>query len=142
MTMTTVEQLEAEVMDAFRGLVEASRALDAERYFDYIDQDKFTGLSAEGKAWHAFTDLENVISSGFQMIDRIVSLEFFNVKVTVIHPATAILVNEFRQRIRLKNTDLVEQAGGGTQVWCKSTHGWKLVSISASEAKQRAQPVL
>jgi hypothetical protein len=129
--------IEAEVMAAFGGLVDASKALDASRYFDYVDKDKFTGLSAEGKVWHSFKDLEQLVSTGFQMIERIVSLEFSNVKVTVIHPSTAILVNEFKQTILLKDTSTIQQSGGGTQVWSKSGNAWKLVSISASDAPQR-----
>ncbi|CAH0193445.1 hypothetical protein SRABI118_01555 [Massilia sp. Bi118] len=128
-------QIEAEVNDAFRGLVDASRALDARRYLDYVDKEKFTGSNAEGKVWHSFDNLEALISSGFPMVEEIVSLEFSNVKVTVINPSTAILVNEYKQTILLKNKDLVKQAGGGTQVWSKSGKGWKLVSISDSHAK-------
>lgn len=139
--MTNTDQIEAEVIGAFRGLVDASEALDSSRYFEYIDKDKFTGLSADGKAWHTFKDLENVISTGFQMVERIISLEFSNVKVTVINPSTAILVNEYKQTILLKNTDTVQQSGGGTQVWSKSENAWKLVSISASDASQRAEAV-
>src|SRR5690349_14509084 len=137
--MTNTDQIEAEIIGAFRGLVDASEALDSSRYFEYIDKDKFTGLSADGKAWHTFKDLENVISTGFQMVERIIFLEFSNVKVTVINPSTAILVNEYKQTILLKNTDTVQQSGGGTQVWSKSENAWKLVSISASDASQRAE---
>jgi aspartokinase len=61
--------------------------------------------------------------------------------VTVINPSTAILVNEYKQTILLKNTDTVQQSGGGTQVWSKSENKWKLVSISASDASQRAEAV-
>lgn len=139
--MTNTDQIEAEIIGAFRGLVDASEALDSSRYFEYIDKDKFTGLSADGKAWHTFKDLENVISIGFQMVERIIFLEFSNVKVTVINPSTAILVNEYKQTILLKNTDTVQQSGGGTQVWSKSENAWKLVSISASDASQRAEAV-
>jgi hypothetical protein len=139
--MTETSQIEAEVLGAFKGLVEASQALDPSRYFALIDQDRFTGLSADGKAWQSFKDLEQVISNGFQMIEEIVDLAFANVKVTVIKPSTAILVNEFRQTIRLKNSDVVQQAGGGTQVWSRSGETWKLVSISASDASPRADAV-
>lgn len=139
--MTETSQIEAEVLGAFKGLVEASQALDPSRYFALIDQDRFTGLSADGKAWLSFKDLEQVISNGFQMIEEIVDLAFANVKVTVIKPSTAILVNEFRQTIRLKNSDVVQQAGGGTQVWSRSGETWKLVSISASDASPRADAV-
>lgn len=138
---TNPNQIEAEVMDAFRGLVEASKALDSSRYFEYVDKDKFTGLSADGKAWHSIRDLEDVILSGFPMVDKIVSLEFYNVKVTVINQSTAILVNEYKQTILLKNKNIVKQSGGGTQVWSKSENAWKLVSISASDASHHSDPV-
>lgn len=139
--MTNTEQIEAEVIDAFRELVDASEALDPSRYFEYIDQDKFTGLSADGKAWHTFKDLENVISTGFQTVERIISLEFANVKVTVINPSTAILVNEYKQTLLLKNAETAQQSGGGMQVWSKSENAWKLVGISASDVSQRAETV-
>ena len=128
-------QIEAEVNNAFRGLVAASKALDSRRYLDYIDKEKFTGLSADGKVWHSVDNLEALISSGFPMVDKILTLEFSNVKVTVINASTAILVNEYRQTILLKNKELVKQAGGGTQVWSKSGNRWKLVSISDSHVK-------
>jgi hypothetical protein len=138
---TNSNQVEAEVLDAFRGLVAASKALDSHRYLAYLDKEKFTGLSADGKAWQSVKELEDLIVSGFPMVESIVSLEFNNVKVTVINPSTAILVNEYKQTILLKNKNVVKQAGGGTQVWSKSGNAWKLVSISASDASQRAEAV-
>ncbi len=134
---TNNARIEAEVTDAFKGLVDASKALDASRYLEFIDMEKFTGLSADGKAWHSVKELEDVIHSGFPMVEKIVSLEFANVKVTVINPSTAILVNEYKQTILLKNKSIVKQSGGGTQVWSRTDSGWKLVSISASDSNQR-----
>ena len=139
--MTNNDEIEAEIIYAFRGLVDAAEALDASRYFDYIDRDKFSGLSADGKAWHSFSDLEAVITNGFDMVEKIVFLEFSNVKVTVINPLTAVLVNEYKQTILLKDGGTVEQSGGGVQVWSKSDDGWTLVSIAASDASQRADAV-
>src|SRR5688572_787408 len=127
--MTDNDSIKADVLRAFEGLVDASKALDPGRYLDYIDQEKFTGLGADGKVWHAFEDLEKLISAGFQMVRKIVSLEFSNVKVTVIDASTAILVNEYRQTLLLQNAETVQQAGGGTQVWSRSGNEWKLVSI-------------
>lgn len=140
-TSTNTSQLAAEVLDAFNGLVAASRALDARRYLTYVDRDKFTGLSADGKAWHSIKDLEDLVVAGFPMVEKIDALEFDNVKVTVINPTTAILVNEYRQTLLLKSKHVVKQAGGGTQVWFKSDNTWKLVSISASDASQRGDAV-
>jgi hypothetical protein len=131
---TNTTQIEAEVLDAFRGLVEASKALDSSRYLAYVDKDKFTGSSADGRAWQSIKDLEDLILSGFPMVDKIISLEFSNVKVTVINQSTVVLVNEYKQTILLKNKNIVKQSGAGTQVWSKSQNAWKLVSISASDA--------
>lgn len=127
-------KVETEVLDAFKGLVDASTALDASRYFEYFDKVKFTGLNADGKVWHSIKDLEDLIVPGFSAVEKSISLEFFNVKVTVINSTTAILVNEFKQTILLKNGNVVEQSGGGTQVWSRSESAWKLVSVSASNA--------
>jgi hypothetical protein len=140
-TSTTTKQIEAEVLGAFEGLVEASKALDADRYFAYFDKEKFTGLSADGKAWQSIKNLEDVIGPGFAAVDKIVSLKFYNVKVTVINQATAILVNEYKQTILLKDKSLVKQAGGGTQVWSRCEDAWKVVSISASDASERGDVV-
>jgi hypothetical protein len=140
-TSTTTGQIEAEVLNAFEGLVEASRALDADRYFAYFDRAKFTGLSADGKVWQSIKNLEDVIGPGFAAVDKIFSLEFFNVKVTVISQTTAILVNEYKQTILLKDKSLVKQAGGGTQVWFRGEDAWKLVSISSSDASGRDEAI-
>lgn len=126
--------VEAEVLDAFKGLVDASTGLDANRYFEYFDKEKFTGLNADGKVWHSIKNLEDLIVPGFSAVEKSISLEFFNVKVTVINPTTAILVNEFKQSILLKDGSVLEQSGGGTQVWSRSESVWKLVSVSASNA--------
>ncbi len=134
---TQERQIEAEVMAAFHGLVAASKALDIARYMAYIDKDKFTGLGADGKAWHSVGELERVIAAGFPAVQSIDALTFDKVKVTVINCSTAILVNQFEQRIVLKNGELISQAGGGVQVWTKSDEQWKIVSIAASDARQR-----
>lgn len=40
---TDDDVIEAEISAAFKGLVHASLALDPERYFAYVDREKFTG---------------------------------------------------------------------------------------------------
>jgi hypothetical protein len=134
MTVTDIQQIQTEVLDAFKGLVDACRALDAPRYLDYLDKEKFSGLGADGRVWHSFKDIEDVISAGFATIEKIVSLEFDKVKVTALNASTAILVNEFTQTILLKDATRIEQSGGGSQVWLRSGAAWKLASISASDA--------
>lgn len=124
---------EIEVLAAFNGLVEASKSLNSNRYFEYFDKEKFTGLNADGTVWHSISGLEAMIPSGFAMVEKIISLEFKNVKVTVLNQTTAILVNEYNQLMLLKSGGEVTQAGGGTQVWFKESGIWKLVSVSASD---------
>ena len=126
-------KIETDVLTAFYGLVEASKSLDSNRYFEYYDTEKFTGLNADGTVWHSFKDLETLIDTGFSLTEKVIALEFKKVKVTVISPDTAILVNEYTQSTLLKNGDVVKGAGGGVQVWFKSGLAWKLVSVSASE---------
>jgi hypothetical protein len=126
------------VQRAFDGLVEASRSLNAERYFEYFDDQKFSGLSAAGTVWHSIEDLESVIRPGFSMIEEIQSLEFDNVKITIVDRTTAILVNEYNDTALLKNGEVVSGSGGGVQVWSKSGGSWKLVSV-ADASKTRAE---
>ena len=140
MTINT-HQIQSEVLAAFGELVEASKARDSARYLQSFVREKFTGLSADGTIWQTMEDLEKLIVPGFAMIERLASLEFFKVQVTVVNAATAILVNEFKQSIVLKNGDTVEQAGGGLQVWVQTGDAWKLVSIAASDAGPRHDAV-
>jgi hypothetical protein len=127
-------EIETEVLQAFEGLVEASRKLDPALYFECYDMEKFTGLNANGKVWLSIKELEDLITFGFSAIERSLALEFSNVKVTVIDRSTAILVNEYKQSLLLKDGSTVHSAGGGVQVWHRSQDKWKLVSVSASDA--------
>ncbi|MCE3264100.1 MAG: nuclear transport factor 2 family protein [Pseudoduganella sp.] len=134
MNPADIGKIESEVLQAFEGLVEASRLLDPALYFEYYDKEKFTGLNADGKVWLSIEGLESLIMSGFPAIERSLSLEFANVKVTVIDRSTAILVNEFKQSLLLKDGRTVNSSGGGVQVWHLFQDKWKLVSVSASDA--------
>lgn len=124
--------IKSEVRKSFEGLVEASKALDTKRYFEFIDEDKFSGLNADGTNWNSVDSLKVMIESGFNAVESIEFLEFTNVHITVIDLNTAILVNEYNQKILLKAGMSVNDAGGGTQVWSKTSGKWLLVSISAS----------
>jgi hypothetical protein len=130
------KQIELEILEAFKGLSEAAESLDTERYYVFFDREKFTGLNADGHVWHSFDNLKTLISTGFPMIEKSISLEFDNVKVTVVNPITAILVNEYKHSLLLKSGAVVKQSGGGVQVWSKSNSVWKIVSVAASESEQ------
>ena len=124
--------IEKEVLVSFQSLVDASKKLDSERYFQHFEADKFVGLNSDGTNWNSIDELVPLINTGFASIKEITSLEFPNVKVSVIDQHTAILVNEFTQSMLLKNGTSVSISGGGTQVWSKRSGKWKLVSVSAS----------
>jgi hypothetical protein len=129
-------RVETEVLAAFKELVDASKALDAKRYFACFDPERFTGLNADGKVWHSMKEFENTVAPGFAAVDKVVSLEFSRVKVNVLNPSTAVLVNEYAETVLLKNGTTIKHAGGGVQVWSKERNAWKLVSVSASDASQ------
>ncbi len=134
--MTSQEQaeIEAGVNAAFQELVAASTALDFDRYLALFDHERFTGLHANGTVMHTITDLVETYQPGFAMVDAIEDLVFQRVKITVIDKNTAILVNEYKDRSRLKTGEVVEGQGGGTQVWSRNGTAWKLVSVSSSLA--------
>ena len=125
-------QIELEVRQSFAGLVDASKSLDTKRYFEYFDSEKFVGLNADGTNWNSIGGLKKLIEPAFNAIEKIESLEFTNIHVSVIDVNTAILVNEYEQSILLKSGALIRAAGGGAQVWSKVSGDWKLVSVSAS----------
>ncbi|WP_185969166.1 YybH family protein [Aliiglaciecola sp. M165] len=130
--VTNSKTLEKEVLESFRSLTDASQALDARSYFQHFDQDKFVGLNSDGTNWNSIDDLAPLINIAFDSIQEVISLEFLNVKVSIIDSYTAILVNEFSQSMLLKNGETINVSGGGTQVWSKRSGKWKLVSVSAS----------
>ncbi|BCO18968.1 hypothetical protein KUC3_18250 [Alteromonas sp. KC3] len=126
------EDIKKEVLDSFNSLVEASKKLDANAYFEHFDSDKFVGLNSDGTNWNDLNELTPVVDAGFNSIQKVTSLEFPNVKISVIDNNTVILVNEFTQTVLLKNGTTHTASGGGTQVWSKHSGQWKLVSVSAS----------
>lgn len=132
--------LEKEVLASFQSLVEASKRLDTKSYFQHFDADKFIGLNSDGTNWNSIDELTPVINVGFSSIQKVNSLEFLNVKVSVIDDYTAILVNEFSQSVLLKNGTTYTFSGGGTQVWSKHSGQWKLVSVSASNKPSASTP--
>ena len=129
---STSPELEKEVLESFQGLVDAANALDAEAYFQHFDADKFVGLNSDGTNWNSIDELIPVINIGFDSVQEVISLEFPNVKVSIIDNYTAVLVNEFSQSMLLKSGATISVAGGGAQVWSKRSGQWKLVSFSAS----------
>ena len=130
--MLDKERLESEVRHAFESLVAASEALDVPRYLGHFDAEKFVGLNADGTVWESFEALRALIEPAFLSIEKIDSLQFDKVKISVIDADTVLLVNEYQQQATLKSGDVFTSAGGGTQVWSKESGSWKLVSVSSS----------
>ncbi|WP_440056913.1 nuclear transport factor 2 family protein (plasmid) [Pseudoalteromonas sp. T1lg65] len=134
--MTITEQhktdIEQQVTTAFQGLVAASKTLNSAQYFEFIDQEKFVGLNADGSNWNSASELKALIDPSFSALEKVESLTFTNVKVSVIDENTAILVNEYQQTVILKDGSPFTAEGGGMQVWSKSSGKWLLVGIGAS----------
>lgn len=124
--------IEKEVIAAFESLVLASRTLDSEKYFKHFSGEKFVGLNSDGSNWNALHELQPMIESGFAAVDKIESLRFTNIKVSVIDANTALLANEYEQTMRLMNGKLISSSGGGLQVWSKHSGHWLLVGVAAS----------
>jgi hypothetical protein len=124
--------IEQEVLNAFEQLISASKNLDTQAYFQLFDGQHFVGLGGNGSNWQSLEELRAIVESGFQAIERIDSLEFDRVKVSVIDEQTVLLINEYDQALTLKNGASIHAAGGGVQVWSKRKGEWKLISVSDS----------
>ena len=121
-----------EVETAFNGLVEASMSLQLEPYLQYFDQEIFTSLNEDGTVYHSLKDFAKNYAIAIPNIAEYESLKFDNVKVSVIHPTVAILVNEFTAVVILNNGSRVTAKGAGTQVWRNRNGDWRLVHVSSS----------
>jgi hypothetical protein len=126
------DDIKHQVQLEFRGLAAAIKRLDAKVYFSYFDAEKFSGLNVDGTNLTSLDSLKAIVEPGFTFVEKIESLEFPHVQITVIDGNTVVLVNEYRQQTLLKNGSRINESGGGTQVWSKSSGQWKLVSVSAS----------
>ena len=129
---TSRNQTEQEVQQAFKSLVASAEAIDIKGYFEHFDTEKFVGLNADGTNWNSIEEFSVLIEPWFNAMQRSEYLKFTNVQVSVIDSNTAVLVNEFEQRVLLKDGTYINSAGGGTQVWSKASGKWLLVSVSAS----------
>jgi ketosteroid isomerase-like protein len=120
------------VDQAFKGLAEAAKSLDVGQYSEFFDKAKFTALNADGTVTHSFEEFENTYREQISFLERYQSLEFSNVKISIINLQTAILVNEFSAEVKLKSGEIISAKGAGTQVWSETDGEWKLVSVSSS----------
>jgi len=125
-------QVESEVKQVFEELAVAARSLNIDDYLGFFDKKKFTSLNDNGSVFHSFSDFENLYRQQIPALEKYNSLEFTNVKITVLNNSTAILVNEYRAEVVLKSGDTVSAGGAGTQVWSKGSGVWLLVSVSGS----------
>lgn len=132
LTQKEEEQIKNQIENCFEQLIQASKSLDFDQYLQFIDKEKFSGLNSDGTVFHSREELEEIFKPGFLMMERIDSLEFKKIKITVLNKTTAILVNEFSDCTLLRNGEQFSSEGGGCQVWSLISDSWKLVSISSS----------
>jgi len=121
-----------EVLDRFDELVAAAKSLDPEAYLAFFDAVRFSGTKADGTVYHSLADFEEEYRAVVAAIESYESLEFDRVKVSVVGPATAILVNQYEAAVKIPGGEIHRGAGAGTQVWSKASGGWLLVSVSSS----------
>jgi len=135
MSPDEAQAIEAEVRQAFQGLVEAARSLEAAPYLAYLARDGFTA-QLDGIVFPSYEAFSMMYSEQLPSIEAFLSLEFDNVQVSLLNRTTAVLVNTFTETIVLASGDTLDLAGGGSQVWTRTGAGWKLVHISGSTRPQ------
>ena len=125
------EAIKQEVQNAFQGLVTAFENLDMEAYFSYFDKEKFSGLNADGKHWTSFDEIKANVEPSFATIAEVESLVYTTTHITIIDDNTVILLNQYKQRLLMKNGSITSDDGSGMQVWSQRKGRWQLVSLSA-----------
>lgn len=125
-------EINKEIAQVFNELADVVKSLDVEQYAEFFNKEKFTALNADGTVTHSFEEFIDSYSVQISAVENYRSLEFKNVKITVINNKTAILVNEYDAVIVLKSGDEISTSGAGTQVWSNEDGNWKLVNVSSS----------
>ncbi|WP_395374475.1 nuclear transport factor 2 family protein [Marinicella sp. W31] len=121
---------------AFNGLIEASLSLKLEPYLEFFNKETFSSLNQDGTVYHNLNNFSESYATAISSIARYESLEFDNVKISVIDHNAAILVNQFEAVVILNNGDKVTARGAGTQVWKKNNTQWKLMHVSSSSYQE------
>ncbi|MEM1093539.1 MAG: nuclear transport factor 2 family protein [Bacteroidota bacterium] len=135
MSPDEAQAIEAEVRQAFQGLVEAARSLETAPYLAYLARDGFTA-QLDGTVYSSYEAFSAMYAEQLPSIEAFLSLEFDNVQVSVLNRTTAVLVNEFTETIVLASGNTLNLAGGGGQVWTRVDADWKLIHISGSTRPQ------
>lgn len=125
-------EFEYEVQAQFQSLIEAAQSLDSTAYFDHFDEQSFTSLNENGTVTHFFDDFRSDYLEGVHSVRAYQKLEFTNIKVTELDPRHAVLINEYKATVQLKDDSIVSFAGAGTQVWQETDGQWRLIHISSS----------
>ncbi len=123
----------AEINHAFSGLVKAARSLDTKQYFNFFDHERYTALNSDGSVTHSFLEFQKNFSQQIAFIEAYKTLQFHNVKITVLDCKTALLINEYSATIKLKSNQIIQAEGAGTQLWSKKSGHWKLLHVAGSE---------
>jgi len=127
-----ISSTQAEVVARFENLASAVKTGDQAAYLKHFNEEDFTALNANGKVTHDFDASRLTYTASAASIAKHHSLEFENVKVTVLEPTVALLLNEYSAEIELISGDIVTVSGAGEQVWHKSNKEWVLNHVSSS----------
>ena len=63
-------EIESEVNQAFKGLIEAVKSLNVELYLSFLDKEKFTSLNEDGSVFHNFSDFENMFRQQIHFLEK------------------------------------------------------------------------
>ncbi|GAB4197459.1 MAG: hypothetical protein Tsb002_31600 [Wenzhouxiangellaceae bacterium] len=132
--------VEQAVRARFDSLVEAAMDLDAERYFSHFNRAKFTALNENGTVTPGFEGFKHDYLTGTASVRRYLSLSFNNINITVLSPATAVLINEYQATVELVDGGTASFAGAGAQIWRREDADWQLVHVSSSSVPETRAP--
>jgi hypothetical protein len=129
------QKIKRQVRNQFDRLVEAAKSLNHNNYMQFFNNDKFTSLNEDGTITQDLATFSSIIEQSFSGFKGYKSLNFIQVKISVIDEKNVVLVNEYEATVILNDGELYSVAGAGTQVWNLSNQQWKLVHVSSSSRK-------
>ena len=125
-------QIKAEIETVFQTFSSSAKNLDHDLYLSFFDENDFSILSADGTTLNSKEAFKTKYLPQLAHIEKYISLEFDPINFIVVDSQNAIIVNEFKAEVVLKNGDIISTSGAGAQFWSKRSGQWKLLHISDS----------
>jgi len=123
-------RVEDEVRQAFDNLTQASRTLNHDRFLAHFEPEGFS-IVINGETRFDFDEFSEFYLTQSTQIERIDTLNFDLVHITVLNPNSAILLNHYTQTLQLKSGEMIEASGSGTQIWVRRGDNWKIIHVGS-----------